>query len=306
MPGPERPSHMKALDPRQTLQGNVAWLASGGLSVLLRCVLQYGCDVVVEACRGGEGGLLEECAGEAAVTAVHRAVAAAVAASAQGQQQTDGSQDGGGENGAAEGEVGGSRGGQQGQQEPLLEHYFASRALRRLVLSSAPQAGQSGVDAVQSPATRCVELLWAKGGLRGHCKRWVGGHAAKVLAALVRCGSGAVRVAAAEELAPLVAPQGVEEWAERFAAAPQAAAGGGGGGKQGGKRKRKGAAQQQQPQQQQQQEEKKRQLQQEGKQQQAEHQEGKQQLLQKQKQPQKQPQPTPAKQATKRQMKAKQ
>ncbi|GAB4820309.1 hypothetical protein N2152v2_007355 [Parachlorella kessleri] len=283
------------------LGGALAALCVSHADELLRS--QYGCDVVVEACRGGEGGLLAECAGEAAVTALHRAVAAAVASSAQGpqqQEQQQQQQEGGGGKGASEGEDEGSRGAQQAQQqqEPLLEQYFASRALRRLVLSSAPQAGQSGVDAVQSPATRCVELLWAEGGLRGRCERWVGGHAAKVLAALVRCGSGAVRVAAAEELAPLVAPQGVEEWAERFAAAPQAAAAAAaaGGRKGGGKRKSKAGSgrQQQQPQQ-------------GGRQQQGEHRNGKQeQQTGKQEQPQKEPQQTPAKQTTKRQKKAKQ
>lgn len=66
-----------------------------------------------------------------------------------------------------------------------------------------------------------MEALWREGGLEGGCARWVGGHAAKVLAALVRCGSASVRSAAAAELAPLVRPESVEAWAERFAAPVQ-------------------------------------------------------------------------------------
>lgn len=180
------------------LGGALCALCASRADELLRS--QAACDIVVEVCRGGEGGLLAECAGEEAVTAVHEAVAAAVG------------------EGAAAGE------GEGEGEEPLLVHYFGSRALRRLVLSSAAPAAGAGAEqgadagAAEALATRCVEALWAEGGLRGSCKRWVGGHAAKVLAALVKCGSESVRREAAKELAPLVAPQKVDEWAERFAA----------------------------------------------------------------------------------------
>ena len=139
-------------------------------------------------CRGGEGGLVGECSGEAALDAVHDAVAAAVAAGEPG----------------AEGDA-------------LLCHYFASRALRRLVLASC--AGEEGGDGEAScaAASRAVEALWERGGLAGGCARWVGTHADKVLAALVRCGSASAAAAARAELAPLVAPEGVEAWAERLA-----------------------------------------------------------------------------------------
>lgn len=57
----------------------------------------------------------------------------------------------------------------------MLEHFVASRALRRLLLRGTG----SGPDAAQAHAF--AERLWT-GCLSGSCKQLVDGHAAKVLA----------------------------------------------------------------------------------------------------------------------------
>ncbi len=83
---------------------------------------QHSADVVAEVAGGGEGGVLEAAAGEAAVDAVQDAVVAAAADSIEAE-------DGG-----------------------LLGSYFGSRAVRRLVLS----ADEGGA------ARRFTEKLWAQ------------------------------------------------------------------------------------------------------------------------------------------------
>ncbi len=156
---------------------------------------QHGSDILVEVCRGGEGGLLLECLGDDAadqLAAVHDALVAAVA--------------GGSEQAAAEEEE--EEGGQQ-QQEPVLPHFFGSRALRRLVLAS--NDGGAAGEAVAAFAGK----LW-RGALAGSCKQWVDTHAAKVLAAVLHCGDAATKQAAAKELKPLVKGCSLDEWADRL------------------------------------------------------------------------------------------
>lgn len=58
----------------------------------------------------------------------------------------------------------------------------------------------------------CVELIWSKG-LKGHCKVWAGGHGDKVLAAMIKSGSGKVRSEASVEIKPLVKGD-LQKWAE--------------------------------------------------------------------------------------------
>lgn len=60
--------------------------------------------------------------------------------------------------------------------EPVLVHYVGSRVMRRLVLTQPPE----GVKCFGS-------VLWAKV-LKGNCKKWIGTHAEKVMAALADCG----------------------------------------------------------------------------------------------------------------------
>eukprot|EP00887_Chlorella_sp_A99_P001683 scaffold8.g1683.t1 len=186
---------------------------------------QHGGEVLLEVARGGEGGLLAAAAGADALDAVHAAVAAAAAGAGE---------EGGEEGGEEEGQ---ERQGQRKAEDPGRRP-AAPLTLRRLVLASA-EAGPAG-----AAATQAVALLW-RDALQGRCARWVGTHAAKVLAALLHCGSAEVRAAAAAELAPLLprGAAGVEAWAAQFLSkhgrkeggkreqGGKKAGGGGGGGK---------------------------------------------------------------------------
>ncbi len=164
------------------------------------------CDLVVEVCRGGDGGLLCELAPDG-VAAVH----AAVIADASGMQPSDSAAGGGDGEDAVQGSGVAA--------EHLFEQYYAGRALRRLILSSGEQGAAAG------GAVQFSEQLWRQV-VAGRCKRWLGGHGEKVLGALLHCGSVEVRGAVAKELAPLVKPQTVEAWGARFTATNGAACGG--------------------------------------------------------------------------------
>jgi pumilio family protein 6 len=149
---------------------------------------QHAADVVLEVCRGGEGGVLEAAVGAAAVDAVHAALVAA-AAQPRGEAAEQG-----------EGRAGGGA--------HVLESYWGSRALRRLVLASA-DGGPAG-----EAAARFVAALWS-GALKGRCAEFVGTHAAKVLAAVVLGGSAAAKKGAAAELKKCL-PKGqtLDGWAQ--------------------------------------------------------------------------------------------
>ncbi|KAI8470969.1 MAG: pumilio family protein [Monoraphidium minutum] len=205
---------------------------------------QWGCDVAAEAARGGAGGLLWAAQREA-VEELHAAIVTAAGAGAPGggRQQRRGEEAqqqakkkdkkrkaaaGGGEDEEAEEGGGAAAGG----GEPLLTDFFASRALRRLVLASA-EAGPGG-----DGARAFARVLW-DGALAGRCSEWVGGHGDKVLAALVACGDEKVAKAAAAELAPLVGGDAAA-WATTHGGGGPPAGGGGGGGGSKDKRKAKG------------------------------------------------------------------
>lgn len=167
------------------LGGPLVGALCGAAGKLLRD--QWGCDVVVEAARGAEGGLLWELE-RPQVEALHASILAEAAGSSSGGEEEEG------------------EGGKPA--EPLLTDYWGSRALRRLVLAGAAE-GPSG-----EGARAFVSALWA-GTLAGHCKQWVGGHAEKVLAALLHCGEGSVEAAARRELQGLVAGP-LDGWADKF------------------------------------------------------------------------------------------
>jgi pumilio family protein 6 len=101
---------------------------------------------------------------------------------------------------AADGEGGGEE-----AQEPVLTHFFGSRALRRLLLASGAD------DASGRLAAAFAGKLWLRV-LKGRCKELVGTHAAKVLAALLQCGAADVKKQAAKELQAAV-PGSLDEWA---------------------------------------------------------------------------------------------
>lgn len=123
---------------------------------------QYACDIVVEVCRGGEGGVLEAVVGKDAIDAVHAQVVDAAAAVPE-------------------------------EGEPLLESYFGSRAVQRIVQASEEE-GPAG-----DAAGRFVDLLWSKA-LKGRCAALHGTHAGRVVQAVAECGRPAAAAGAKKEL----------------------------------------------------------------------------------------------------------
>jgi pumilio family protein 6 len=238
---------------RRELLGSGPGSLSGGLVQL--CAEQapqllaspVGSEVLVEVARGAGGGLLWQLQQDG-VRAVHEALVqhiqqelasgssstpAAAAAAKQQQQQQSGKKKGGKAQQAAADAGAGADDADTGVIEPLLTHYYASRALRRLLLAGDSE-GDEGAG-----ARALAEELWSQA-LQGHCGQLVGSHAEKVLAALLHCGVPGVVQAAAAELQPLVGGGDTSAWAAKFVG-PAAAGGGGGGGggkqQQGGKRK---------------------------------------------------------------------
>jgi pumilio family protein 6 len=175
---------------------------------------QVGADVVVEVARGAAGGVLWELQ-QQGVEAVHAAVVQQVAADCSRVASQPGPAAAGKKQKAKKGKAaaGDADAGEQDaaeaeqQQEPLLTQYFASRALRRLLLAG----GSEGADGAGARAF--AQQLWQQA-LQGQCEQLVGSHAEKVLAGLLHCGEQAVQQQAAAELQPLVGD--VEAWAAKF------------------------------------------------------------------------------------------
>lgn len=183
-------------------------LASGGkdsfaASLLRACTPVAGallrgpvtCDLIVEAARGGEGALLQEIA-PTELTQLHDAIVAEAArddADVAAQAPVDAEEAGPAAAPPA---------------EHIFTQFYSSRALRRLLLASAD-------DGPAAPATALAVKLWS-GACAGRCRRWVGGHGEKVLAALLHCASPEVRNAAAKEIGPLIKPVSVEEWSAKL------------------------------------------------------------------------------------------
>lgn len=165
-----------------------------------------GSEVLVEVARGAAGGVLWQ-QHEAGVQAVHQAIVqqlqqdvAALSSSSGKQQPRQKGKKGKGSSEAAD------------AAEPLLTHYFGSRALRRLVLAASSEGAEGAA------ARAFAEQLWQQA-LQGQCKQLVGGHAEKVLAGLLHCGVQSVEQAAAAELKPLVGGD-VQQWAAKFLGPP--------------------------------------------------------------------------------------
>lgn len=182
---------------------------------------QWGCDVLIEVCRGGEGGVLlqkkttgdadgeednggkkgkkkntnnnmDKCRTSSSLNDVHDAVVATVASSLQPPSHD-----------YSPSEEEGEKNKEKKEKKNVLEDYFGSRALRRLVLASNDDATAKGL----------VEKLW-KGALTGKCKEVYEGHGAKVVAALVCCGSEKVKKEVKKEMVCVV--KDVEAWAVQF------------------------------------------------------------------------------------------
>lgn len=154
--------------------------------VLLRS--QHGSDVAVEVAAGGSAGALEAAVGGAApVDAVHAAIVAEAAL-----PRAD----------PADASAGPS-------QEHLLESFFGSRALRRLVQRAAEPDAYPAVP-------RFLAALW-RGALQGRCGDWFDSHAAKVLAAVLEHAASETRPEIEAELRERVPDGDVPAWARQFA-----------------------------------------------------------------------------------------
>jgi pumilio family protein 6 len=166
-----------------------------------------GGEVLVEVARGAAGGLLWQ-HHQAGVQAVHQALVQQLQQDVQALSSSSGKQQQKGKKGKGAS----SSDADAGAAEPLLTHYFGSRALRRLLLA----AGGEGPEG--DAARAFAEQLWQQA-LQGQCKHLVGGHAEKVLAALLHCSVGSVEQAAAAELQGLVGGD-VQLWSAKFLGPP--------------------------------------------------------------------------------------
>lgn len=192
-----------------------------------------GSEVLVEVARGAAGGLLWQ-QHQAGVQAVHQALlqqlqqdVAALSSSGKQQPKQQKGKKGKGSSGSEEA---------ADAAEPLLTHYYASRALRRLLLA----AGNDGDEGAAARAF--AEQLWQQV-LQGQCKHLVGGHAEKVVAGLLHCNVRPVEQAVTAELKPLVGGGDVQQWAAKFLGPP---AGQQGHQQQHGRKQQQGQKQQQQ------------------------------------------------------------
>lgn len=170
-----------------------------------------GSEVLVEVARGAAGGLLWQ-QHQAGVQAVHQAIlqqlqqdVAALSSGGGKQQQT--------KKGKKSSKAGSSGDAAGNTAEPLLTHYYGSRALRRLLLP----AGSSGAEGAAARAF--AERLWCEV-LQGQCASLVGGHAEKVLAGLLHCDVQPVVQAASSELQPLLKGVDAQKWAAKFLGPP--------------------------------------------------------------------------------------
>ena len=186
-------------------------------AAMLRSVA--GCDVLVETCAGGAGNVLTKAVGVERLGELHAAVAEAVRKSVAGEEDDEGADDvtdGGGK-----------------PREPLHTGFFSSRALRRMVLD-IPGDEPHGSETAPSFAN----ALWT-GAIADHLEEWVGGHGAKVVAAVVKAGDAATVRAATAALTKVIEGKSVEEWTAGFFRAREGDAGAKKGGGVNGKSKKK-------------------------------------------------------------------
>eukprot|EP00271_Cylindrocystis_brebissonii_P020093 TRINITY_DN6505_c0_g1_i1.p1 TRINITY_DN6505_c0_g1~~TRINITY_DN6505_c0_g1_i1.p1 ORF type:complete len:806 (-),score=206.28 TRINITY_DN6505_c0_g1_i1:86-2503(-) len=118
--------------------------------------------------------------------------------------EPSGQEDGEAEEGAGEAEGKGAVGAavpEVGPLEHVLENFFSTRTLRRLLLDSPPPPPES-------EALPFAAVLW-EGALKGRCHLWAEGHSAKVVAALASSTQHApTRKAIHKELLPMLGEGG--------------------------------------------------------------------------------------------------
>jgi pumilio family protein 6 len=174
-------------------------------------------DVLFETCSGGAGGAVAVAVGDAQMRELHDAVAEAARASVAGENLAENLA----ENPAgARDEDATLASGTLPKALPLHEDYFSTRALRRMVLE-IPGNDDRGV--FQKDATRrdgtppsFAAALW-EGAVSRDVAAWIGGHGAKVVAAIVKSGDAATRKACIAALTKaLPKGQSPTTWAEGF------------------------------------------------------------------------------------------
>ena len=158
-------------------------------------------DVLFETCSGGAGGAVVAAVGDGQMRELHEAVAEAARASVAGED--------------AETETGAGTEPSPSRQ-PLHEDYFSTRALRRMVLEISPEASSGDPSDANHRPPPFAAALW-EGAVSHDVAAWIGGHGAKVVAAIVKAGDASVRSACVEALTKaLPKGQSPTSWAEGF------------------------------------------------------------------------------------------
>ena len=171
-------------------------------------------DVLFETCSGGAGGAVAVAVGDAQMRELHDAVAEAARASVAGENLAEtenpdaenpaGARD---EDATFFAEASGTL-----PRLPLHEDYFSTRALRRMVLEISGDAGDAG----DGTAPSFAAALW-EGAVSRDVAAWIGGHGAKVVAAIVKSGDAATRKACIAALTKaLPKGQSPTTWADGF------------------------------------------------------------------------------------------
>ena len=157
-------------------------------------------DVLFETCAGGADDVVVGAVGADQMRELHDAVAEAVRASVAGEEK-DEDED---EDEDEDGNVAGSK-----PRLPLHEDYFSTRTLRRAALEITGERDGS--------APNFAATLW-ESAVAHDVDAWVGGHGAKVVAAIMRAGDDETRKACAAALEKSKATKGKspEEWAAGF------------------------------------------------------------------------------------------
>jgi len=132
---------------------------------------QWGTDVIFEVAMGGVDGELWRTM-PAAVMSIHKEIADLATLPPQGT------------------------GLEEEKDEHVMEQYFSSRTIRRLILESKPPP--EGISGQSFSA-----LFWDVA-LKGKCRRWAQGHSAKVVGGYRECGHASTKKAAHAEIQGLI------------------------------------------------------------------------------------------------------
>ncbi|GBG90606.1 hypothetical protein CBR_g50950 [Chara braunii] len=177
---------------------------------------KFAADIIFEVANGGLGGVMWKC-GSLSLQGLKETIAGLAAMSKTGdasaEEEKKGSMkktpnlakimmSGGGDAQKSQGP--------KGADDPILEHYFASRTLRRLVMEC--QLPPSGTASNEEPFPA---VLW-RTALAGRCKELVQGHSAKVVASLLSCPHEETKAAAMKELKPLIDSGALDQFKQFF------------------------------------------------------------------------------------------